>query len=186
MNVLLIVDVQKDFCPGGALPAEGGDRVVPVINDLMDRFDRVIASKDWHPDQTVHFDKWPRHCVKNTEGAEFHEDLKLQYLDLVLLKGTGNQDDGYSAFEATNVDLNAYLKINAVDTLFVCGLTTDYCVEQTALDAARKGFPTVVLTDAIKAVNQKPGDGERSLEKMRKAGCRLVTSRQVKEQLPEA
>ncbi len=186
MNVLLIVDVQKDFCPGGALPAEGGDRVVPVINELMDRFDRVVASKDWHPENTLHFEKWPRHCVKNTDGAEFHDDLDIGKIDLVVLKGTGNQDDGYSAFEATNVDLNAYLKMNKTENLYISGLTTDYCVEQSALDAARKGFQTLVITDAIQAVNQETGDGERSLEKMREAGCRLVTSRQVKEQLPEA
>lgn len=185
MNVLLIVDVQKDFCPGGALPAEQGDQVVPVINGLMDRFDLVIASKDWHPAQTVHFEKWPRHCVKNTEGAEFHEDLEVGNIDQVVLKGTGNQDDGYSAFEATNVDLNAYLKINGTENLYISGLTTDYCVEQSALDAARKGFHTIVITDAIQAVNINPGDGDKSLKKMKEAGCRLLTSKQVLEQLPQ-
>ncbi len=125
MKDLLIIDVQNDFCPGGALGAPGTDEVVPVINELLGsgEFDRVLASKDWHPEETVHFEKWPPHCVRNTRGAEFHPDLKHDKIDKIFYKGTGNKDDGYSAFEATNEDLEEYLKGQNVDTLYVAGLT---------------------------------------------------------------
>ena len=97
MKALLIVDVQNDFCPGGALGAPGNDEVVPVINKIQDKFDVVVASKDWHPENSIHFEKWPVHCVANTKGAEFHPDLKTGKIDTIFLKGTGNKDDGYSS-----------------------------------------------------------------------------------------
>jgi nicotinamidase/pyrazinamidase len=179
MKALFIVDVQNDFCPGGALPVPEGDQVVPVINRLMDHFPFVLASKDWHPSETVHFQKWPPHCVQGTPGAEFHPALRTDRIDQVFLKGTGNRDDGYSAFEATNENLAEYLRRHGVEELYVTGLATDYCVRATVLDALREGFRTYVVTDAVRAVNVSPGDGERALEEMRRAGAILVTSEEL-------
>jgi nicotinamidase/pyrazinamidase len=179
MKGLLIVDVQNDFCPGGALAVPDGDRVVPVINSLMDKFPVVVASKDWHPKQTVHFQKWPVHCVHNTRGAEFHPGIISTKIEQVFLKGTGNKDDGYSAFEATNLDLEQYLKHKGVTELYVTGLATDYCVRASAIDASKKGFKTYVVSDAIAAVNVNPGDDQKALDDMKRAGAVLVTSRDI-------
>ncbi|MBI3004613.1 MAG: nicotinamidase [Ignavibacteriales bacterium] len=179
MKGLLVVDVQNDFCPGGALAVPEGDKVVPVINKLMEKFPVVVASKDWHPKQTVHFEKWPVHCVHNTKGADFHPGIVSTKIEQVFLKGTGNKDDGYSAFEATNLDLARYLKEKGVDELFVVGLATDYCVRASAIDAVKQGLTTHVVTDAIAAVNVKPGDDEKSLDDMRGAGVKLVTSKDI-------
>ena len=181
MKGLLVVDVQNDFCPGGALAVPEGDKVVPVINELMDKFSVVVASKDWHPKQTVHFQKWPVHCVHNTKGAEFHPGIVSTKIEQVFLKGTGNKDDGYSAFEATNLNLEQYLNQKGVKELYVTGLATDYCVRASAIDAAKKGFKTYVITDAIAAVNVQPGDDKNALDDMQKAGVRLVTSKEIVE-----
>ena len=117
MKGLLVVDVQNDFCPGGSLAVPEGDKVVPIINRLMDKFAVVVASKDWHPKQTVHFQKWPVHCVHNSRGADFHPGIQTTKIEQVFLKGAGNKDDGYSAFEATNLDLKDYLKKKGVTEL---------------------------------------------------------------------
>ena len=180
MIALLVVDVQNDFCPGGTLAVPDGDRVVSVINNLIDRFDLVVASKDWHPQTSVHFKKWPPHCVQNTPGAEFHPKLKTTKIAQVFLKGTRNKDDGYSAFEATSADLEKALKDKNVTQLYVVGLATDYCVRASALDAVKKGFQTHVITDAVKAVNVNPEDGTRALEELRKAGVVLEPSSDLK------
>jgi nicotinamidase/pyrazinamidase len=176
MRGLLIVDVQNDFCPGGTLAVPAGDKVVPVINRLASQFGVIVASKDWHPAQSAHFKKWPPHCVQNTPGAEFHPRLDAAKIQQVFLKGTKDKDDGYSAFEATNLDLEQYLKDKGITELYVVGLATDYCVKASALDAAGKGFKTVVITNAIAAVNVKPEDGKIALDEMRKAGITLVES----------
>ena len=179
MRGLLIVDVQNDFCPGGALAVPEGDNVVSVINRLMDKFAVVVASKDWHPQKSVHFQHWPPHCVQKTRGAEFHPLLHSEKIQQVFLKGTTDKDDGYSAYEATNLDLNDYLNSKGVTELYVTGLATDYCVKASAIDAAKKGFRTFVVTDAVSAVNVKPADGQRALEVMKAAGVTLVDSSQV-------
>ncbi len=179
MRTLLIVDVQNDFCPGGALGAPGTDEVVPVINELMPHFDLILASKDWHPQETVHFEKWPVHCVHDTEGAEFHPDLKDEKIDKIFYKGTGNKDDGYSAFEATNEDLAELLKGKGVEELHISGLTTDYCVKHTVLDSLRNGFDTVVIEDAIRPVNANPGDGENAVKEMKAKGARFVKAEEL-------
>lgn len=179
MKALLIVDVQNDFCPGGALPAPEGDKVVPVINRLMDKFDLIVASKDWHPQETVHFQKWPVHCVRDTRGAEFHPDLNAQKIHQVFYKGTGNKDDGYSAFEATNLNLADFLRERGVDELYVTGIATDYCVRASAIDAAKAGFKTYVVEDAVAAVNVNPGDDQRAFEDMKKAGVTVVQSEDI-------
>lgn len=178
-EALLIVDVQNDFCPGGALGVKDGDKVVPVINNLIDRFDLVISSQDWHPVDSVHFKSWPVHCVAGTEGAQFHPELDFEKIDLKLKKGTHNKDDGYSAFEATNVSLPDYLKENGVETLYVCGLTTDYCVKQSALDSVKEGLKTYVIIDAIAAVNAEPGDDEKALKEIQDSGCILIASANI-------
>lgn len=176
MKGLLIVDVQNDFCPGGALAVSNGDKVVHVINKIIPRFPIVVASKDWHPPKTVHFGKWPAHCVQETNGAEFHPQLKSSLIQQVFFKGTLDEDDGYSAYEASNLDLEKYLKAHEVDELYVVGLATDYCVKASALDAVKRGFKTYVVTDAIAAVDVNPGDGEKAIEEMKKAGIELITS----------
>lgn len=173
-KALLIVDVQNDFCPGGALAAPEGDKVVPVINRLMNNFDIIVASRDWHPEGSVHFDKWPVHCVKETNGAAFHPDLNIDNIQKIFSKGTGNRDDGYSAFEATNEDLKQYLILRNVKELYVTGLTTEYCVKESALAAVRNGFVTYVILEAIQGVRQHEGDEEKALEEMRSNGVKLI------------
>lgn len=179
MKALLIVDLQNDFCPGGALPAPEGHKVVPVINKIMDDFELVIASKDWHPEKTRHFERWPVHCVKHTYGAAFHPNLDAEKIDQVFLKGTGNKDDGYSAFEATNLNLPQFLKERGVKDLYVCGLTTDYCVKASALDAKALDLNVFVIEDAICAVNENKDDGERAIEEMKHKRIIFLQSRDV-------
>ncbi len=176
MRALLVVDVQNDFCPGGSLAVPQGDKVVPVINQLMEKFDIIVASKDWHPSQTVHFQQWPVHCVQNSKGAEFHPQLHNAKIQQVFLKGTGNKDDGYSAYEATNLNLREYLASMGVTEIYITGLATDYCVRASALDAAKSGLTTYVVTDAVAAVNLQPTDGEKALDEMKRSGVKLVTS----------
>lgn len=180
MKALLIVDVQNDFCPGGTLPAPEGDKIIPLINQLMDEFPLVLASKDWHPINSVHFKKWPVHCVKGTKGAEFHPSLKTEKVNLELLKGTDNKDDGYSAFEATNVDLIKYLEQNNVDELYITGLTTEYCVKATAIDAIKNGLKTIVIENAIKGVNAKPNDSEKAIKEMKQRGVEIIKAENIK------
>jgi len=176
MKAFLIVDLQIDFCPGGALPAPDGDKIVPVINTLMDKFDLVLASKDWHPVETAHFGKWPVHCVRETNGADLHPGLHVQNIDEIFLKGTRNMDDGYSAFEATNISLEDYLHRHQIDSLYIGGLATEYCVKATAVDAIKYGFQTYVIEDAIKGVEQNRGDSEMALRQMKDEGIQVINS----------
>lgn len=178
-KALFIVDVQRDFCPGGPLAAPGGNDIIPLINRLMEKFEVVAASKDWHPAETVHFKKWPPHCIRGTSGAAFHPDLDQGNIDLVALKGTANSDDGYSAFEATNIDLSFWLKKNGVDCLYLTGIATEYCVMATARDAVENGFRTFVVSDAVAAVDQHAGDGRKALEAMSREGIVLITADKI-------
>lgn len=177
---LLVVDVQNDFCPGGALAVAGADAIIPVINAWILRFSTVVASRDWHPADSVHFTIWPPHCVAGTYGAQFRTGLDTGRFLLVLNKGTNNVDDGYSAFEATSEDLESWLRGRDIETLYVCGLATDYCVLRTVLDALRCGFGVTVIRDAIAAVEVNPGDGQRAQEAMETAGARFVASGQAR------
>ena len=179
MKALLIVDVQNDFCPGGALAVKDGDKVVPVINKILERFNVVIASKDWHPEKTKHFEKWPVHCVQNTFGAAFHPQLNEERIQEVFLKGTSTEDDGYSAFEATSNNLENFLKLKKVDDLYVFGLATDYCVLASALDAHKKHFNVLVVEDAVRGVDLVAGDVERAIEEMKHKGIVFVSSDEV-------
>jgi epoxyqueuosine reductase len=186
-DALLVVDVQNDFCPGGSLAVPDGDQVVPVLNRYIVRFTSagapVFASRDWHPTRTKHFKAyggvWPPHCVQGTPGASFHPGLALPREAVVFSKGMDPEQDAYSAFQAEDPSgrrLQTVLKERGVQRLFVGGLATDYCVQASVLDARRDGFEVVVLADASRAVELKPGDGERALGAMREAGARLVTS----------
>jgi nicotinamidase/pyrazinamidase len=179
MKALIVVDVQVDFCPGGALAAPAGDKVIAVINNLMDKFNVIVASRDWHPEKTRHFDKWPVHCVRESRGAEYHPQLMSEKINQEFLKGTEDKDDGYSAFEATNKSLAKYLKEHNVTELFVSGLATDYCVRATALDSQKNGFKTFVVVDAIAAVNVKPTDEQEAKADMKKAGIIFVASAEI-------
>jgi nicotinamidase/pyrazinamidase len=187
---LLIVDVQNDFRPSGALAVPDGDRVVPVLNRLAARASAlgipVYASRDWHPPDTTHFaihgGKWPVHCVAGTEGARLHPDLQLPPGALIVSKGTTTKDDGYSAFEGSipgRGSLLADLRARGIDEVIIGGLTTDYCVRLSALDARRFGLDATVIADAIGAVDVTPGDGGRALEEMKAAGVRITSSDQV-------
>jgi len=173
-SVLLVVDVQNDFCPGGALPTPQGDKVVPVINELMEKFNIVIASRDWHPERTKHFEKWPVHCVRETPGAEFPNELHKDKIDLIFEKGTGIKDDGYSAFEATNYNLKDYLREKKIDELYVTGLTSEYCVKSTVIDALKHNFKTLVVKDAVEGIRKHKDDFENSFVEMEKAGAIII------------
>ena len=187
-EALLIVDVQNDFCPGGALAVERGDSVVPVLNEYVEKLRiPVYASRDWHPVKTEHFKefggRWPPHCIRETNGAAFHPDLKLPADTIVVTKGTHPTDDGYSAFEGVAADGRALayvLRSNGIRKLYLGGLTTDYCVRSSALDALGEGFEVVLLTDAIQGINVKPGDADRAIEQVIRAGASTATLETVK------
>lgn len=182
---LLIIDVQNDFCPGGALPVAHGDRVVEPLNRAIHHFSAaglpVFASRDWHPAKTQHFQEhggqWPVHCVRDTHGAAFHPGLQLPAQAVVLSKGLDPQADGYSAFEGQTEDgllLATLLTKAEVNHLCIGGLATDYCVQATVLDALARGLSVTVLADGVAGVNIQPGDAQRALEAMRKAGARIM------------
>jgi nicotinamidase/pyrazinamidase len=176
-DALLIVDVQNDFCPGGALPVAEGDQVVPVLNRWIEAARRdgamIVASRDWHPRGHISFRErggpWPVHCVQNTPGAAFHPGLNLPASTLVLSKGTAPDRDNYSPF--ADADLADTLRRQGVQCLWVGGLALDVCVRAAVLDALTAGFEVHVIEDATRAVNVTPGDGQRALEEMRTQGA---------------
>jgi nicotinamidase/pyrazinamidase len=185
-TALIIVDVQNDFCPGGALPVTEGHATVPLINRLVAEFESngspIIATRDWHPPQTTHFNThggpWPPHCVQGTRGAEFHRDLRLGGA-LVVSKGMEENADSYSSFDAidaSGVCLADLLRARGVERLVIVGLATDYCVQQTVLDGLQKGFAVTVVEDAVRGVDVKPGDARRALEEMARAGAAIRKS----------
>jgi len=176
MKALFIVDVQNDFLPGGALPAPRGNQIIPEINRLMGQFDLVLASRDWHPGESRHFEQWPPHCIRNTWGAAYPGALDAGEIEKEFLKGTGNRDDGYSAFEATTEDLDEYLKKKNITELFVVGLTTEYCVKSTALDAIRKGYKTSVIVNATAGVEAQPGDEQKAYREMDAEGVKIIST----------
>jgi nicotinamidase/pyrazinamidase len=203
VNVLLIVDVQNDFMPFGALPVAEGDAVVAVANSLSRRFDLVVATQDWHPADHGSFAVnhpgtepgqvidlggvsqvlWPPHCVQNTPGASFHSGLDIGPVHHVVRKGVHRDIDSYSGFfendRRTGTGLEGFLRERGVTRVTLLGLTTDYCVKYTALDGAALGFEVTVVADGCRAVDLEPGDGERALEEMAAAGCRVVHSAEL-------
>ncbi len=176
MDALIVVDVQNDFCPGGALAVQGGDDVVEIVNRMATEYELVVATRDWHPPDhgsfAEHGGPWPVHCVGGTEGAELHPDLERENLDIVVDKGQDAATEGYSGFEDT--ELERLLRDRGVDRVHVVGLALDVCVKNTALDAKRAGFETVVHHDATRAVNGDPDDGERAVAELRAAGVEVV------------
>jgi nicotinamidase/pyrazinamidase len=184
-DALLIVDLQRDFLPGGALPVPGGDAVVMPVNNCIARFLQhglpVYASRDWHPEQHCSFRSaggpWPPHCVAGSAGAAFADALRLPGDAQVVSKGTAASQDAYSAFGGT--DLHARLRARHVLRLFVAGLATDYCVQASVLDALALGYLVVVVRDAVAAVEMQAGDGERALQRMCAAGAMLAASAQL-------
>ena len=180
-QALIVVDVQNDFCPGGALAVEHGDEVVEPLNELIDEFlergDPVYKSRDWHRPKTKHFEEyggeWPVHCVQNTKGAEFHPALRNDPRIHVVSKGLGDTDC-YSAFDET--DLAEQLHEQGVEEVLVGGLATDYCVKSTVIAAIDNGFKVKALKNAMRGVERKPGDSDRAIEAMRAAGAEIVST----------
>ena len=178
-RALIVVDVQNDFCPGGALAVARGDQVVAPLNKLiaefLERGEPVFKSRDWHPEKTAHFTAyggtWPVHCVQNTPGAEFHPQLIDDLHIRVISKGLGDEDT-YSAFDGT--DLALQLRRLGIEEVWVGGLATDYCVKHTVLDGLKEGFRVKALEDAMRPVELKSGDGERALAEMRNAGAEIL------------
>ena len=200
MEALLIVDVQYDFLPGGSLAVPEGDKVIPVINSLQEKFETVVATQDWHPKNHGSFASnhpgkrvgevvelsgedqilWPDHCIQGTHGADFHKELRRDKWKKVFQKGTNPMVDSYSGFYDNNkredTGLSTYLKNQGIEKVYIAGLAADYCVKFTVLDAIKEGFETVLLEDATKGVNLSQGDTERAITEMEKAGARILPS----------
>ncbi len=202
MKTLVIVDVQNDFCPGGALEVPDGDKVVPVINKLIDRYDAVIQTQDWHPTghssfASSHSDKepfetidmpygtqvlWPDHCVQGTKGAEFHPELITNKSNLIIRKGFSRDIDSYSAFyendHETPTGLHGYLKNRQLFELHFCGLATDFCVKWSVVDALKYDYDVKVITDAIKGIDLD-GSVKAAMQEMEEAGAEFVKSDEI-------
>jgi nicotinamidase/pyrazinamidase len=185
-QALLIIDFQNDFTSGGALEVPGGDEIAEPVKRLASEFDHVFATRDWHPPDHASFETeggpWPVHCVQGTHGAELHPAMRDIEVDAIVNVGVEREDEGYSGFEKSK--LADLLHERGVDEVIVVGLATDYCVRASAIDAAREGFDTTVVTDAIRPVEVEPGDGERALEDMKRAGAKLATSRELSPAAP--
>ena len=202
-NALIVVDLQNDFCPGGALAVQGGQKIVPLINELMRRSILVVATQDWHPQNHKSFAEnhdgknvgdvielggmpqvlWPPHCVQNTRGADFVDALETHEITHIFPKGTDSEIDSYSGFfdngHQRATGLGDYLKDENVSHVFVCGLATDYCVKYTALDARQLGFSVTLIRDACRAVNLQPEDEAKAIDEMRAAGVILSDAKTV-------
>ncbi len=199
MNALIVVDMQNDFLPGGALAVKEGDVIVPLVNKLMEQFNLVVATQDWHPADHGSFAAnhhktpgeiielsglaqilWPVHCVQRTSGADFAPGLHINKFQQVFQKGTDPNYDSYSGFydngHRKSTGLGDYLKTQGVTQVFVCGLATDYCVKFTALDAVAMGFRTTLIADAARGVNLQPGDVDHAIAEMRNAGIQIIES----------
>jgi len=178
-TTLIVVDVQNDFCPGGALAVKGGDQVVPILNQYIKMFTDakapIIFTRDWHPSDHSSFKSqggsWPPHCIQNTEGAKFHSNL-LVPSDGEIVSKADKQDEAYSFFKGT--DLAQKLHQRGIRRLLVGGLATDYCVRETVLDGLKHGFEVYHLDDASRGVNVNPGDSERALSEMVDRGAKRI------------
>jgi len=184
-DVLIVVAVQKDFCPGGALPVPDGDKVVPVINRLQELFTTVIFTRDWHPPGHVSFavnpqfknGSWPRHCLAGSDGGAFHPWLQVPLHARIINKGTQKDREAYSAFEVC--DLAEDLRQQQMERLFVVGLATNYCVKTTVLAALKEGFQVVVVADACRGIDVPAGAVQKALDEMADAGAVIVNSNQL-------
>lgn len=197
-KALILVDLQNDFFPGGALGVQDGDKILPVIQKLLNqKWDAIVASKDWHPadhgsfadthgkkpgdhvilggvDQVL----WPKHCIQGTVGAEFASGWDVTKIQKVINKGTDREIDSYSAFfdnqHKKNTGLEDYLRKKNITELYLAGLATDYCVKNTTLDALELGFRVYVIKEGCRAVNLQANDGERALDEMKKHGAHIL------------
>jgi nicotinamidase/pyrazinamidase len=184
-SVLLLADLQVDFCPGGALGVPGGDEIIQTVNDYVRFFHRrrlpIVATRDWHPPNHCSFQEqggpWPVHCLQTSRGAQFHPDLIVPPGTTIVSKATDPKKEAYSAFEGTT--LEERLRDMSAETLYVSGLATDYCVKQTVLDACRLGFRVVVLEDAVRGIDATPGDCKRAIGEMRAAGAIFAKARDL-------
>lgn len=201
-DVLVVVDVQYDFLPGGSLAVAGGDEIVPLVNTLAKRFANVVFTQDWHPSDHISFASqhagmapfetielaygtqvlWPDHCVWGTHGADLSHDLDIPHAQLVIRKGYNRAVDSYSGFQeadrATRTGLAGYLRERGLETVYVVGLATDFCVAWTALDARAEGFATVVVEDATRAIDAS-GSLERAGRDMAAAGVTRIMSKEI-------
>ncbi|MCC7494934.1 MAG: isochorismatase family protein [Fimbriimonadaceae bacterium] len=181
-DALIGVDVQQDFCPGGALAVRAGDQVVGPLNALAARCATVVATRDWHPADHCSFaaqgGPWPPHCVQQTPGAAYHPALRWPAATIHVVKAEAAERDCFDGFSG-RPDLAAVLRQRGVERVLVGGLATDYCVLQTVLGALRAGFAVVALVDAMRAVEVQPGDGQRALAAMQAAGARLSRSSEI-------
>lgn len=202
-DALLIVDVQNDFLPGGALAVSSGDQIIPLVNLIQSKFNFIVASQDFHPADHKSFAAnnpgrkvgdiidldgldqflWPVHCVQGTDGADFSKALIQENWNKIFQKGMNPEVDSYSGFfdnaKRGDTGLSEFLKENQIERVFICGLALDYCVMFTALDALNEGFETFLITDATRPVNVKPTDGENSLRELAAAGIKLITSKEL-------
>jgi nicotinamidase/pyrazinamidase len=203
MNALILVDLQNDFCPGGALAVPEADRVIPIVNRLQPHFELVVATQDWHPANHRSFAAnhpgrragevielaglrqilWPVHCVEGTPGAAFHPALDQSRIAKVFRKGTDPQIDSYSGFfdngHRKSTGLGEYLKDRAVGEVYICGLATDYCVKFTALDAVGLGLKTHLIEDASRGIHLQPGDVAAAIAQLQARGLTVVQSAAV-------
>ncbi|MFH0998706.1 MAG: bifunctional nicotinamidase/pyrazinamidase [Pseudomonadota bacterium] len=199
-NALLVVDVQNDFCPGGALAIREGDKVIPVINQILPIFDTIIATRDWHPANHVSFAAnhpeknvydvidingisqvlWPSHCVSGSMGAAFHPGLETEHFKLILNKGMNSSLDSYSVFlendKNTPTGIDGFLRSLEITRIFLCGLATDYCVFYSALDAISFGFETCVVIDACCGVDVPERNIENAIQLMKSSGVKIISS----------
>ena len=204
MKALLLVDIQNDFCPGGALEVKEGDQVIPIANQLMDHFELVVATKDWHPanhgsfaanhpwrypGQTIELDGleqilWPIHCVQDSFGAHFKKTLNTEKIAQIFPKGTDPNIDSYSGFfdnaHRKSTGLGNFLKEKGVEEVYVMGLALDYCVKYTILDALELGFKTYLIADGTRAVNLNPEDGDNAVKEMEEKGAIVINSDSLK------
>jgi len=203
MRALILVDIQNDFCPGGALAVSDGDSTVAVANQLIDRFDLVVATQDWHPPDHKSFASqnegvsigdsielngipqiaWPDHCVQGTTGVDFHADLNPKGIENVFRKGTNPEIDSYSGFfdndHQNATGLGEYLNSKNVKEVYVLGLATDYCVKFTALDAVELGFKTHLVIDGCRGVELNDGDVDAAITTMEEAGVAIIRSDEI-------
>jgi nicotinamidase/pyrazinamidase len=181
-DALLVVDVQNDFMPGGALAIAGGDRLPLVINRISGIFETRVFTRDWHPVDHISFSSkpqfldqsWPPHCVQNTWGAQFHPDLKICPGDRIVSNGANPQQENYSGFHGT--DLEKWLRLRDIRRIYIAGLATEYCVFNTAMDGLRSGFEVWVFEDAIAGVDVPAGSSARALKTLRENGAQIITT----------
>jgi nicotinamidase/pyrazinamidase len=203
MRALLLIDLQYDFCPGGALAVARGDETISVANTLIPKFSTIVATQDWHPPDHGSFAvnhegkqpydlgelaglpqvMWPAHCVQGTRGAELHADLDRNLITEVFRKGTDPTIDSYSGFfdngHRKSTGLGDWLKQRDIKKLYILGLATDYCVKFTALDARQLGFEVALVADGCRGVELNPGDCDKAIAEMRAAGASIIQSTEV-------